>query len=69
MSVKTLAASIGKTGLLTVNFTLHVRVTVVDVRVTFGRTDFQVTPVDGHGELWVECSRVSFAGKDDILGI
>jgi hypothetical protein len=33
---------------------------VLDVRVSFGRIDVQVTPVAGHGETWVEVSRVNF---------
>jgi len=68
MSVKEMAANIGKVGLLSVN-SLHVRVTVLDVRVTFGRTDFQISPVDGDGKIWVESSRVSFEGQNHILGI
>jgi hypothetical protein len=63
-----MAVNIGKTGLLTIQ-TLRVRVTVMDVRVTFGRTDFQVTPVDGQGQLWVESSRVAFDDTNHVLGI
>jgi hypothetical protein len=55
-----MAESIGKMGLLTVD-TLRIRVTVLDARLIFGRTDFQVTPVDGQGEMWVESSRVKLA--------
>lgn len=62
MSVKEMAANIGKVGLLSIQ-SLRVRVTVLDVRVTFGRTDFQVSPVDGQGNVWVESSRVKLFGR------
>lgn len=68
MSVKEMAANIGKVGLLSIQ-SLRVRVTVLDVRVTFGRIDFQVTPVDGQGDVWIESSRVSFEDSNHVLGI
>jgi hypothetical protein len=58
MTVKELAASIGKQGFLNIA-NMQVKVTVTDVRQVFGRIDFQITPTDGNGNNWVESSRVN----------
>lgn len=42
---------------------LGVRVEVLDVRETYGRTDCLVKPVAGCGQKWVSCERLSFKGE------
>ncbi len=58
MNAKELGANIGKQGLLSISG-LQVLVNVTDARTVFGRTDFQVTPVNGVGSTWVESNRVT----------
>lgn len=58
MTVKELASFIGKQGFLNID-NMQVKVTVMDVRQVFGRIDFQITPMDGNGNNWVEASRVN----------
>lgn len=43
---------------LIVELSLSVRVTIKDVRASFGRIDALVTPVAGHGEKWVSSDRI-----------
>jgi hypothetical protein len=54
-----MAALIGRQGTLRVQregFTVRVR--ILDVRVSYGRRDFLVEPVDGSGRAWVQAKRV-----------
>ena len=37
---------------------LKVNVEVTDVRVSFGRTQYEVTPLCGSGKVWVDADRV-----------
>lgn len=52
------AKLIGKTGGLSISLGFNVNVVIFDVRVAFGRIDYQVRPVSGVGMTWVESSRV-----------
>jgi hypothetical protein len=49
---------IGKTGLLAVNG-LKFEVEILDVRDSFGRTDYKVKPVSGEGTRWVSSESVT----------
>ncbi len=57
MTVKELAANIGKQGLLSIS-NMQVLVSIKNARTVFGRIDYQVTPVNGTGTTWVESNRV-----------
>ena len=46
--------------LLVLNGKLGIEVTILDVRIVYGRTEFAVEPVHGHGEAWVESKGVHF---------
>lgn len=59
MTAKELAVNIGKKGFLDIG-NMQVHVEIIDARQVFHRVDFQVTPVDGNGNTWVESSRVSY---------
>ncbi len=58
MTVKELAANIGKKGFLNID-NMQVHIEIIDARQVFGRVDFQVTPCDGNGNNWVESRRLS----------
>jgi hypothetical protein len=57
MSVKEHMSVIGREGLLAIQ-SLKVKVLILDVRSAFGRIDYQVRPVQGSGEQWIESGRV-----------
>jgi len=57
MTVKELAANIDKHGFLDIG-NMQVKVRIIDVRQVFGRIDYNVTPTDGNGNIWVESNRV-----------
>lgn len=59
MTAREAVAFIGKVGRLSVESKLVIKVTIVDVRTTFGHTHFLVTPVEGYGEQWIDASRFS----------
>ncbi|MEN6367732.1 MAG: hypothetical protein ABFC88_13050 [Thermoguttaceae bacterium] len=59
MSIKELAALIGKEGLLSVN-PIQVAVRVLDARVVYSRVDCLVTPLAGKGQQWVSSERLNF---------
>lgn len=49
---------IGQTATLSIDG-LCVRVTILDAREVFGRSDYQVSPVTGTGTKWVSSDRVT----------
>lgn len=58
ITTKEAAAMIGRAGSLCISGTMTVKVFVMDVREVYGRTDYQVRPVAGSGDLWVQADRV-----------
>ncbi len=62
MSIKDMAAIIGKAGVwypdIRVDAPFGVAVRVVDVRRAYGRTDYQITPLQGSGVSWVTAHTV-----------
>jgi len=59
MNVKEMAQCIGQRGLLNItNTEIRIPVVILNVRQTFGRIDYQVTPIGGDGETWVQSNRV-----------
>jgi hypothetical protein len=58
MNAKELLLLIGKKGQLMIRPGCTTEVEVVDARQVFGRTDYQVKPVAGSGECWVEAMSV-----------
>ena len=62
-NVSSLAAYIGKTGVLTCEY-LSVDVTVIDAKRSYDRTLLLVRPVCGTGEQWVEEARISWVAED-----
>ncbi len=50
---------IGKQGLLTVEKEMRVLVTVIDVRESYGQTQYCISPVGGSGGKWVADHRVT----------
>jgi hypothetical protein len=57
MTAANLAALVASTGFLQAG-DLSIAVTVLDARTVYGRTDYLVTPRDGHGQQWVAADRV-----------
>lgn len=57
-TIKELAALIGKRGEYNVSRDMWIYVTIEDVRITYGETHVQITPVEGHGSTWVLASNV-----------
>ncbi len=57
MTVKGLMASIGKRGLYRIHG-MSFPVVIQDVRQVFNRVDFQIHPIGGTGESWVDASMV-----------
>ncbi len=58
--VKDLSSLIGKQGNWFSNHTnLVVVVTIQDARVSYGKIQFLVTPVEGHGVSWVNSTHVT----------
>lgn len=51
--MKELLQTIGKEGFISLNG-LKVNVKVLDVKNSYGRIRYQVTPLSGEGEIWVE---------------
>jgi hypothetical protein len=58
MSLRGLAAAIGKVGTLTTTEGLKIEVRVLDARQAYGRTEYLVAPTHGKGEAWVTTARV-----------
>lgn len=42
-----------------------VHVTIIDTRVSFGRTDALVTPVSGSGQWWIDADRLQPVGEGE----
>lgn len=62
LTVKDAHALIGKHGSLRIiACDLHVNVRIEDIRTTFGRVDYCVTPDSGSGSAWVTADRVTLA--------
>jgi hypothetical protein len=57
-SIRELAALIGTRGSVNVRADVWMIVEVDDVRVAYGETQLRVTPVAGHGYMWVNASNV-----------
>lgn len=57
MTAANLAIFVGCTGTLR-SGDLKVRISIVDVRTVWNRTDYLVTPVAGSGQQWVSAERV-----------
>jgi hypothetical protein len=66
MNALEMAQSIGKTGFLQID-KMQFHVKILNVRESFGRLDFHVTPVDGNGSQWVDSHRVTSV-RDAIGG-
>jgi hypothetical protein len=58
MTVKEMAALIGTTGEYNVAADMYVNVRIEDVRLTYGKMQVQITPVDGRGTVWVHAENV-----------
>lgn len=58
MTVKESMALIGTNAIIAVEKSLRIEVTILDVRENFGRTEYQVRPLAGAGEQWVNADRV-----------
>lgn len=56
--MKDLIKLIGQTGNLAIEG-LEVGVKILDVRESFGRTDVQITPLNGSNKKWVSLDRVT----------
>lgn len=52
----------GKIGIHTVGYLLY-DVRVMDVKSSFGRIRYLVTPVKGTGQVWVESTKIDFDKK------
>lgn len=61
MTALSKAALVGATALLRYNDGLSFPVTILDVKESYGALRFQVAPVGGIGETWVDASRVTVA--------
>lgn len=59
MSTMEMSKAIGCEGLLTTN-ELQVAVTIIDVKHSYGRKRYVVTPLHGHGTATVDSSRITF---------
>jgi hypothetical protein len=57
MNIKQLAETIGKEGLYIVNG-LKIKVKVTDAKQAYGRIDYQIEPVNGQGQIWVNSTSV-----------
>ena len=57
--LKEYAGCIGKTGIIYAHG-MNVQVTIVDVKQSYGRIRYLVTPVAGSGQVWTET--VTFQG-------
>jgi hypothetical protein len=53
MSTKDAMKYIGQTATYRIN-KLAIQVEVIDVRSVYGKTQYQITPAAGSGEVWVE---------------
>jgi len=53
MTTKDLVQYIGKEGYVNY-YDLRINIKVLDVKMAYGRTRFQITPLSGSGEEWVE---------------
>lgn len=65
MTLKELAAVIGREGKFSpiAGFIVNVRVT--DARQVYGRTDYAVVPLSGEGLTWIESKRVHLNGQQE----
>ena len=53
MTVKELAGFIGKEGYINHGY-LHINIKIVDIKKEYGRIRYQVSPISGSGEEWLE---------------
>ena len=58
MTTKEMMKLIGTNAVINVEKTLKIEVEIMDARSNFGRTEYQVRPLAGAGEQWVDSSRV-----------
>lgn len=60
MTIRDLTAALDKPAMLRLTAEgITIPVIIKDIRNVFGRTDFQVAPVDGKGLVWVNSERVT----------
>jgi hypothetical protein len=58
MTVKEMAALIGTTGLYNVSRDVYMSVKILDMRLSYGNVQAQITPVAGEGEMWVQLGSI-----------
>jgi hypothetical protein len=58
MTVKEIAANIGRTGVLAADGGLNIEVEILDANVVYGHLRYKVTPVAGSGVAVVDAGRV-----------
>lgn len=55
-----LAQAVGRTAVLKTPQAVRFLVTILDARVSYGRTQYQITPQAGDGSAWVDETSVRF---------
>jgi len=63
--MKELIQAIGKKGLIQIGG-LNVEVKVLDVKQSYGRDRYLVTPIAGNGEVWIECINLYKTQKKEV---
>lgn len=66
MGIKEMAAAVGKRCMVTVYLSDSITfpAEIKDVRQSYGRLDYQITPVDGEGLIWVSGERVTLTAEE-----